>query len=169
MAKKISPQLLDLTEEIGGFIEYWGFKRIHGKIWAYLYLADRELAAADFMEAFSISKALASISIRDLMEYDVILEGERSSYGTQLYRPNPEIFTVITEVLRRRELKMLAKIESTHQLLADAPKRSLEADSINEKRLQQMGEMISLARTSLGSILNAETMDLGTWKEFNGK
>lgn len=166
MAKKITPQLLDLTEEVGKFIEYWGFKRIHGKIWALLYVSKEPLAAADFMEAFGISKALASISIRDLLKYEVILEKEKSSYGTQLYVANPEIFDVITGVLRQRELKMLAQLQSSHGLVAELPEKAKTRDDINPDRLKTLGEMITEARGTLSSLLGAGTIDFNSWKDF---
>ncbi len=97
------PELEDLADQIGEFIHYWGFKRIHGRIWTHIYLAAKPLDAADLVRQMKISKALVSISLRELIDFEVIEEVGKSSRGTHLYRANPDILKVILSVLRQRE------------------------------------------------------------------
>ena len=90
------PSELDaLAEQVGEFIQYWGFKKVHGRIWTHLWLSDHPLDAGDLGKRLQISKALVSMSIADLLEYDVIQEVGRGEQGTTLYRSNPDQTQVI--------------------------------------------------------------------------
>ncbi len=82
------------------------------------------------MQRLKVSKALISLSLNDLLKYDVILESGKSSRGTQTYIPNPDVLDVILNVIRRRERKMLTKAETSHKMLS-----SLSEDSLRRARL----------------------------------
>ena len=45
------PELDELAEFVGEFIQYWGFKRIHGKIWAHLFLSEVPLDATTLVSS----------------------------------------------------------------------------------------------------------------------
>lgn len=118
------PELEELASEVGEFICYWGFKKIHGRIWTHIYLAEQALDAGQLMQRLKVSKALISLSLNDLLKYDVILEAGKSSRGTQTYLPNPDVLDVILNVLRRRERKMLTKAETSHKMLSSLSEES---------------------------------------------
>ena len=42
MSLKANESAIKLSGEIGNFIEYWGFKKIHGKVWALVFLAGKK-------------------------------------------------------------------------------------------------------------------------------
>ena len=44
------------TDAVGQVIEFWGFKRNHGRVWALLYLRDEPLSAAHIEEELALSK-----------------------------------------------------------------------------------------------------------------
>jgi two-component system phosphate regulon sensor histidine kinase PhoR len=53
-----SNPLHSLSEQIGDFIQYWGFKKIHGMIWTHLYLSSTPLSAHEL-----IQKAIQNINL----------------------------------------------------------------------------------------------------------
>jgi DNA-binding transcriptional regulator GbsR (MarR family) len=165
--KKILPEIQELASLIGDFIQYWGFKKIHGRIWTHIYLSEHPLDAAEIMKRTKISKALASMSLRDLMNYEVIQECGKSERGTTLYRANPDLINVILSVLRRREKKMLATISTAHSMVSQLPRREKEESSLDEAKIQQMGELIQTAENSLEAILQLREINFGSWEKFN--
>ncbi|MGA3762246.1 ArsR family transcriptional regulator, partial [Bacillus velezensis] len=86
-----APELEDFAEQIGQFIEYWGFKRVHGRLWVHLMLSEAPLDASQLIRRLRVSKALVSMSLGDLLEYDVIEEAGKSARGTQLYRAREDV------------------------------------------------------------------------------
>lgn len=138
---EIPPELAELSDQIGDFLEYWGFKKIHGRIWLHLYVAQQPLDAGDLIYRLNISRALVSISITDLLEYSVIQPAGSSSAGTILYRANPELLKVITHVLRIRERKMLARIKSASLHLDELAGSTKERAELSTERVQHVRDI----------------------------
>lgn len=161
------PELEELAMEIGKFIRYWGFKKIHGRIWTHLYLSDKPLDAGTLMSRLKVSKALMSLSLNDLLKYRVILDAGKSARGTHTYVANPQVLEVILNVLHRREKKMLAHIEMAHRMLKSTTSPSKTQADINEGRLENLGAMIHEAQNTLNSILELGNLDMRTWMQIN--
>lgn len=153
LKNKKCPEIDNLCELVGEFIQYWGFKSIHGKIWLHLFLSQTPLDAKDLMEKLDISKALVSISLRDLMAYDVILEDKLSPNGTRTYIANSDIKSVIEQVLRGRERVMMGKIKGSFQNLKQiSPSDILEQD-IEPKRLKELEKLIGKGEKMLNTVM----------------
>lgn len=156
-----APQpVLQLAEQIGHFMEYWGFKEVHGQIWAMVFLSSTPVDAAYLVQNLEISKALVSITLKDLIKFKVVLEGDPSPQGTQTYISNPDLMSVILEVLRNRELKMLGEIKLHQELAKELPTDRLKQDGISPERLRDLGNMIGQAQNLLKLMLKLGTLDL---------
>jgi DNA-binding transcriptional regulator GbsR (MarR family) len=163
----LPPELEELANEVGDFICYWGFKKIHGRLWTHIYLAKTPLDAGQLMNRLKVSKALISLSLNDLLKFDVIHENGKSARGTQVYIANPNVLDVILNVLRRRERKMLAKAEMGYKMLASLNPESIQRCNLQVERMESMGRMISEAQNALTSLLELATLDLKNWEEIN--
>ena len=141
------PEIDTLAELIGEFMEYWGFKKIHGKIWLHLHLSEKPLDAQDLMDRLDVSKALVSITIKDLLHYDVVKTTELSSAGTRVYVTNPDIPRVIERILRSREKVMLSKIRSAFQNLKDLPAHELNKYEIQPSKVRDLDKLVSKGET----------------------
>jgi DNA-binding transcriptional regulator GbsR (MarR family) len=161
------PELDELANEVGDFICYWGFKKIHGRIWTHIYLSDQPLDAGQLMQRLKVSKALISLSLNDLLKFEVIRESGKSARGTQTYTSNPDVLDVILNVLRRRERKMLTKAETSHRMLASLNEEGLKRARVNNERLVAMGRMIGQAQNALSSLLELATLDMTSWEDIN--
>lgn len=161
----LSPEMQDLAEQIGEFIHYWGFKRVHGRIWTHLFLAHRPLDAADLVRQMKISKALISISLRELLEFDVVQEVGKSARGTHLYRTNPDILSVILSVLRQREKRMLARVNAAHEVLKRMIAIEPEMQGISSAAIDRLGQIVDRANLQLDSLIALRSVDFGDWRE----
>jgi DTW domain-containing protein YfiP/DNA-binding transcriptional regulator GbsR (MarR family) len=164
LKKKISPypELDELAERVGEFIQYWGFKRIHGKIWAHLYLSEVPLDATTLVKRLRVSKALVSFSIHDLLEYNVIRQVARGRGRTVLYEANPDLTGIILNVLRLRERKMVTRIMGAAELLGRATPEMMDGMKVSPRKLSEMREMIASAQSVLDFVIGsgAESRDL---------
>lgn len=157
-------ELDELAEKVGEFIQYWGFKKIHGKLWCYLFLSKTPLDAQYFIDRLGISKALVSQSLTELKDYQVILEAGKSERKTLIYIANPNITDVIFGVLRAREKKLLCQIFSAYRLLNDLPKDQLAEENLDLENMQRLGTMIRFAEKFLSGVLAFEKLDFRQWK-----
>jgi DNA-binding transcriptional regulator GbsR (MarR family) len=150
---KKCPEIDNLSELVGEFIQYWGFKKIHGKIWFHLFLSQTPLDAKDLMAKLNISKALVSISLRDLLLYDVILEDKLSIEGTRTYIANSDIKTVVEQVLRAREKVMMGKIKGSFLNLKQISAADISEQDIQAKRLKELEKLISKGDKMLSTVM----------------
>lgn len=164
---KIHPELEDVVAQIGEFIEYWGFKNVHGRIWTHLYLSDEPLDASDLISRLQISKALVSMSISDLMDYDVVQVAGKSSRGTVTYRANPNVTSVVLGVVRKRERRLLSRIAGATKVLKDYKMHSKEDVTLSAERVQSLHEMVVTAEDSLDAVLALGDVDFNDWRRFN--
>ncbi|NJL25861.1 MAG: hypothetical protein HC902_12285 [Calothrix sp. SM1_5_4] len=132
----------------------------------YLFV-QRALDAGTLMQRLRVSKALISLSLNDLLRYDVILEAGKSARGTQTYVANPDVLDVILNVLRRRERKMLIKAETSHKLLTSLPAERQTQAGLYPERVAALGKMIYQAQSALSSLLELATVDLKSWEDLN--
>lgn len=141
-----------LAHEIGEFIQYWGFKEIHGQIWAHVWLAKAPIDATTLVKRLGVSKALVSLAIKDLVQFEVIRilsEGDRRKMRLV---PNTDVYTVITNVLKQRESRMLDSILKTQLdvlALSDSEKKKFDLDSSRVDMMLQMTEMAKFALKAL--------------------
>lgn len=145
-------ELDSLAELVGEFMEYWGFKRIHGRMWTLLFVASTPLDAGELIQRLAISKALASMTLKDLLAYQVVLPAGRSPRGTELFRANTDTMGVILNVLRQREQVLLSKITEAFEAL-EKSRDSRTDPRISPERLQELGSLISNARSILDGVL----------------
>jgi DNA-binding transcriptional regulator GbsR (MarR family) len=73
-----------VTDLIGRLIEFWGFKRNMGRVWAVLYLSPDPLSAKDLQAALQLSTGAVSMTLAELGRWGVVkklwIPGERRDY-----------------------------------------------------------------------------------------
>lgn len=153
---KVPPELEELTSQIGTFIQYWGFKKIHGEIWTHIFLAKSPIDATTLVKRLHVSKALVSLALKDLLQYNVIKVVGQGSRRKILFQSNPNMSEVICSVLRMRERKMLSRIMSSHkcfQKLSSEDKNKLDIDP---EKVGELADMIEDAEAVLDSLISCD-------------
>jgi DNA-binding transcriptional regulator GbsR (MarR family) len=153
MKKNNLPELEYLADLVGEFIEYWGFKKIHGKIWLNLYLNEEPLDAAALMNKLGVSKALISISLKDLLDYNVIIEQGLSSKSTRIYVANPDLQSVVGHVLRQREKIMMGKIQAAFNQLKKISKEEISIHQIEQDKVKDLDRFIKNGEKGLNTLM----------------
>jgi hypothetical protein len=158
-------QLNRLAEQIGGFIEYWGFKKIHGQIWTHLYLSPTPLSAQDLIARLKVSKALISLSMKDLLEHQLVIQTEDSlERKNKFYYANPDVFGVIRGVLESRETLMLQRVSAEfgqlHGMVSEPTAPPLKGPApeplVDQDRMSNLGEMITGAQGALQQLIELQ-------------
>ena len=161
-------QLEELADRVGDFIKYWGFKRIHGQIWVHLYLSKEPLDAGQLIKRLGVSKALISMSLSDLLSYDVVHRAGKSTHGTQLYEANEDIEAVIVNVIKTREQKLVAKAKVAFEALDSLSVFEKERLHLDQTRLDSMGEMMGAASAAVRALLSASTIESTILRKLGG-
>lgn len=147
MPTKTPPEYKDLALKVGRFIQYWGFKKVHGQIWTYIFLAETPVDASLLVKRLGVSKALVSLAIKDLMKYNVIRVAGSGRGRKILLEANPDPLDVITGILKQRESVLIQETQASLSALQALDPKS--RPDVKESRLKELGEMVSLAENAL--------------------
>ncbi len=137
--------LLGVADAIGGLMEFWGFKRAMGRIWAVLYLSPQPLSAQELGDRLTMSAGAISMTTSELLKWGVVKKvwkpGDRRDY----FEPETSIWKMVTRVFRERELAQVGTsietFEATLKAIAAAA-RSAKPDE--KKRLKFASERLEI-------------------------
>lgn len=149
--KSITSPLSELSDAVGEFIRYWGFKRVHGQLWTHIYLSKNSLSGADLTRALNVSKALVSPALTELLNYKLI-ECQETNGRTKKYSANPDVFKVIKSILSTRERSLIRNAQNKFEML-DISKSKVEHE-IDANRMVNLGSMIRSAGVALEFIID---------------
>lgn len=150
-------KLRALADSVGDFIRYWGFRRIHGRIWTEIYLSKQPLSAVELTKLLGISKALASLALNELLEYKLIF-CKNPDEKTKRYIANENVYGVIKKILIGREKVLIKKSQDTFEALEESLKKIKPEDmTINIDRLKNLGTMISSAVLAIDFIVETSS------------
>lgn len=153
---KIPVEFTELADKVGSFIEYWGFKRIHGQVWTHIWLAKKPISATTIVKRLGVSKALISLAVKDLVHYKVIQVCGQGDRRKILLMANDDVQSVIANVLRLREAKMLEAVHASNENVRNLPTEIKTAIDLNEEKLDQMKVLIQIAQFSLATMLSTQ-------------
>jgi len=125
--ERVRRRVVVVCDAVGDFIAYWGFKAVHGRVWALLALANRPFAQAEVARTLGVSRSLISGSIAELMQLGLVRpvgESRQAPYEAVL-----DVWPTISEVLRSREWML---IETARQALEGALEATAQAEELGE-------------------------------------
>ena len=178
MTPGLWPSEVIVSDVVGRLIEFWGFKRNHGRIWAVLYLSPEALSAEDLRHLLKLSSGAVSMSLTELLRWGVVrrvwVQGERRDF----YVAEVQLWKMISRVFSEREKTEIdAAIEAFEEALAalDRQKqalpnkrggshsadhaRTLERIELQRQRIGQLLDLAKLGKKLLDALLSTAKID----------
>lgn len=146
---RVPKPLADLCSLIGDFIQYWGFKKIHGQIWTTVFLSKEPIDATTIVKRLRVSKALVSLALKDLIDFEVIRVAGKGARRKTLYQSHPDLIYVISRVLIAREQRLLEEIMTKQCEVNALIKASKENLDICPEKMCELEDMVSSAQEML--------------------
>lgn len=174
------PSELLVSDAIGRLMEFWGFKRNMGRVWAVLHLSDQPLTMRDLRERLLLSSGSVSMTLGELQRWGVVrkiwIQGSRAEHFTA----ENNLWKMVSRVLRERELveihESIAGLEDALRKLAAQP-LGTDADrtraELQRQRVEELLEVARMGRALLEALVSTGRVDasglakllLGTHKE----
>lgn len=151
---ELPTEVQNLADLVGQFIQYWGFKKIHGEIWAHIWLAKTPIDATTLVKRLGVSKALVSLAIKDLIQYDVIKTFSEGDRRKILLIPNKDVHAVIINVLKSRESKLIEQILESQNQLEKCSADKIKSGDIDLQQLESMKAMTVMAQLALDTLIS---------------
>lgn len=149
------------VDAVGNVIEFWGFKRNQGRVWALLYLRDLALSAGEIEKELALSKGAVSMLLRDLERWGVISRVRNTGEAAWHYRAETDLMKMVSRVLEEREASFLARIKED---FAEAQRLAHAAGGVAKQRLERLDRMAGLAEQTERAVrmfLRTAKLDVG--------
>src|SRR4051812_8297201 len=101
--------LHEVADAVGALMEFWGFKRVMGRVWTLLYLEGEALAAPDICERLEISAGAASMTLGELEHWGVVVRTRRPGDRREYFEAETDVWKMVSRVLRERELQQIER------------------------------------------------------------
>ncbi len=155
MPAKENELLHEVADTVGALMEFWGFKRVMGRVWSMLYLRGEPLGAADLCDALEISSGAASMALAELEHWAVVRRSRKPGDRREYFEAETDIWKMISRVFREREL---IQIERALEVFDRAREQLVRGGAPGEHaRLAQISERIGrladLARVGKGLLV----------------
>jgi DNA-binding transcriptional regulator GbsR (MarR family) len=143
-------------------MEFWGFKRPMGRIWALLYLAPQPLGAAEIGEDLHMSAGAVSMALSELAKWGAVRKTWRPGERRDYYEAETGIGRLVQRVLRERELSMVQKFgEALHAAATTLSESGEASEAIEFKRarLKELAALSKLGESLLSALVSGEAVD----------
>lgn len=164
-----------VSDVIGRLIEFWGFKRNLGRVWAILYLSPKALTAQDLRDKLVLSSGAVSMTLTELSRWGVVrkvwIQGDRRDHFTA----EVHLWRMISRVLAERErAEISAAIESFEEALHTLEARLQASPSeedraralLQRERIRSLLEFAKLGRRLLEGLLSSARLDVEPLRRF---
>jgi len=145
---QLEPYEALVVETVGNVIEFWGFKRNQGRIWALLYLRGRAMDAAELRAVLALSKGAVSMVTRELEQWRIIRRVRPSASAVWRFEANTDLLAMIGGVLEAREGLFVSRVkrdlaEAEHRVRARSDVPSEVVDRVT--RMRRLADVVQQA------------------------
>lgn len=148
-------RVLAVCDAIGSFIEGWGFRAIHGRVWALLALRRAPMAQTDIADMLGVSRSLIHLAISELTQYGLVRA--TSDARNAPYEASLDVWPTITDVIRQREWMLIERarvtLESALSEAQYAEEHGIES-AYDRGRIELLLGMTELAKATLEVLLS---------------
>ena len=173
MATRVEERKLlhEVADAVGALMEFWGFKRVMGRVWTHLYLLDEPLTAAELCERLEISTGAASMTLAELERWGVVRRSRKPGDRREYFEAETDIWKMVSRVLRERELQQiemaLGVFERARAAIRDNPPTGEAARTrLLVERIARLADLARLGRTVLTAAVDHARVDLAPLVRF---
>jgi DNA-binding transcriptional regulator GbsR (MarR family) len=165
--RALSPSEVAVSDVVGRLIEFWGFKRNMGRVWAVLYLSSEPLSAEDLRTMLKLSSGAVSMTLSELSRWGVVrkvwVQGERKDF----YAAEVQIWRMISRVFNEREkAEIIAAIDAFEEALVQVDKRCASTDAkvraraeLQRERIGHLLELAKLGQRLIDALVTTAKLD----------
>ena len=139
---RLAPWESMAIEAVGNVIEFWGFKRNQGRVWALLYLRGELLTAGEIERELELSKGGVSMLLRDLERWGVVLRVRQPQDTVWRYSAETDLVRMVSRVIEEREAGLVSRVREE---LVEAQRIARRSRGVEPERLERLEKMATLA------------------------
>lgn len=145
------------VDAAGEVVEFWGFKRNQGRVWALLYLRGRVHTAAEIQADLGLSKGAVSMIVHDLERWGVVHRERTGAVWT--FGAQERLMDMVARVLRERETVLVSRVRQDLGTAEKLARGDPRCDPGEIERLRRMRILADLAYSALTVFLQTARLD----------
>ena len=157
--------MLAVCDAVGAFIEYWGFKSIHGRVWTLLALRAEPVAQSEVANTLGVSRSLMSGAMAELVRLGLVRAV--GDHRNAPYEAVMDFWPTIADVLRGREWMLLERARLALEAAIDEVERGGGGVAYDAGRMKVLLAFTELGQTLLRALMSTRAPRtperLGAW------
>ena len=149
-----------VVDAVGNVIEFWGFKRNQGRVWALLFLRDTAMAASELQVVLGLSKGAVSMITRELESWQVVRRVRGPGESTWRFSSNSDLLAMVNRVLEMREIEFLSRVRADLEMAEAQAKADPTAGPEVVNRVSQMRTLADVVERALRAFLRTSRLDI---------
>ncbi|HEX9577164.1 MAG TPA: MarR family transcriptional regulator [Myxococcales bacterium] len=171
MIAKERELLHEVADAVGALMEFWGFKRLMGRVWTLLYLRGEPLSAAELCEQLEISSGAASMTLAEMEHWGVVVRSRKAGDRREYFEAEADIWRMISRVLRERELSQIERaLEVFERARSQLERLGVPAEHARlhqiATRIDRLADLARLGRALLVAVVQQGKADLAPLMRF---
>ena len=150
-----------VVDAVGNTIDFWHFKRNHGRVWALLYLRGRALSAGEIQASLGLSKGAVSMVTRELETWGVIHRARTPGDATWRFVAETELMRMIRRVIEDREAQFVAHVRQDLEAAERLARNEGDVPADVLARVTRMKNLAGFVDKALRAFLLTARLDVG--------
>lgn len=153
---------LQVADMVGRLMQFWGFKRPMGRLWALLYLAPEPLSAAEIATQLKMSAGAVSMTLSELTKWGAAKKTWRPGERRDFYEAETSVWKLVRRVIGDRELSLVREFS---EALSGAERALEHAEldatvrSFKKERVARLLELSKLGENLLSALVAGQPID----------
>jgi DNA-binding transcriptional regulator GbsR (MarR family) len=150
-----------VVDAVGTVIEFWGFKRSHGRLWALLYLRGDALTALELQELLGASKGAISMITRELEQWGVIKRVRSPSDAAWRFDAETNLMRMVRRVIEDREIRVITRAREDLERAEQIAQKDRRVKPAVLTRLSRMRSLATFIERAVRAFLQTSKLDVG--------
>jgi DNA-binding transcriptional regulator GbsR (MarR family) len=150
-----------VVDAVGTVIEFWGFKRSHGRLWALLYLRGDALTALELQELLGASKGAISMITRELEQWGVIKRVRSPSDAAWRFDAETNLMRMVRRVIEDREIRVITRAREDLERAEQIAQKDRSVKPAVLSRLSRMRSLATFIERAVRAFLQTSKLDVG--------
>nr|ADI22044.1 hypothetical protein [uncultured myxobacterium HF0200_05J13] len=144
--QRLEKRVLRVCDSAGAFIEWWGFRAIHGRVWTLLALKGTPMTQSTVANTLGVSRALVSNAVSELSEFGLVrpVEDHRNSP----YEATIDVWPTISDILRTREWMLMESARVALESAIEEAETQVESGHDLTFDLDRMKMLLTMTETA---------------------
>ncbi|MCG3173055.1 MAG: hypothetical protein GMKNLPBB_01231 [Myxococcota bacterium] len=149
-----------VVDAVGNVIDFWGFKRNQGRVWALLYLRATPMSAQEIQDQLGLSKGAVSMITRELEQWGVIHRVRPVNNSSWMFVSETDFMGMIGRVVQEREASFVARVKADLAEAERLARSSPDAPPEVVDRIARMRRLAQLIEGAVGAFLKTSQLNL---------